>query len=59
MCDQNLKGEEKDRNQSGLENKRVVKQWEPSGMAEKGFAISTYCVRTPSHWVMGGWVNLK
>lgn len=51
MCDQNLKGEEKVRNQAELENERAVKIREAWGMAKEKFACY---VKTISHCVKGG-----
>lgn len=51
MCDQNLKGEEKVRNQAELENETAVEVREARGMARKKFACY---VKTISHGVKGG-----
>lgn len=50
MCDQNLKGEEKVRNQAELENETAVKAREARGMAKKELCY----VKTISHCVKGG-----
>lgn len=51
MYDQNLKAEEKVRNQADLKNETVVKVREARGMAKKKFACY---VKTISHRVKGG-----